>query len=213
MFRLNHRRTNATLTALAAWTNFIFVAISQTWGQDFEFFESHIRPAFHAHCLSCHHQGKKCGGLALDSREAWQTGGDSGPAIQIGAPDSSLLIRVMEHLEPELKMPANAPKLTPATIELFRKWILQGAHDPRDNPEDLGPSQANAWESLYRERATWWAFTPPETDPYTEDSTTAAIDRWIRRGLDKAGVCILSYVVYPLSPISWIVTRSSLAMR
>lgn len=188
MFRLNDRRRLTTLNFFATKMSFILVAISQSLGQEFEFFETHIRPAFHAHCLSCHHQGKKSGGLALDSREGWQVGGDSGPAIQIGAPDSSLLIRVIEHLEPGLEMPAKSPKLSPATIEVFRKWILQGAHDPRDKPEDLDPSQVNAWESLYRERATWWAFTPPKTDPHTQDSTTAAIDRWIRHGLDGAGV-------------------------
>jgi hypothetical protein len=188
MFRLNYRRTLTILNFFATKMSLIIVAISQSWGQEVEFFESHIRPAFHAHCLSCHHQGKKSGGLALDSREGWQAGGDSGPALQVGAPDSSLLIRVMEHLEPGLEMPAKSPKLSSATIEVFRKWILQGAHDPRDKPEELDPSQVNVWESLYRERATWWAFTPPKTDPHSWDSTTAAIDRWIRDRLDGAGV-------------------------
>ena len=163
-------------------------AISQAKGQDFEFFESHIRPALHAHCLACHHQGKKSGGIALDSRQGWQTGGDSGPAIQIGNPDASLLIRVIEHHEPGLEMPAKAPKLSTETIEAFRKWILQGAQDPRESPEELDPSQASSWESIYRERSNWWAFQPPKNDPQTEESTTQAIDRWIHKGLDAAGI-------------------------
>ena len=48
-----------------------------------EFFEQKIRPIFVTHCSECHGR-KKHGGLLLDSREGWMTGGDSGPAIVPG---------------------------------------------------------------------------------------------------------------------------------
>jgi hypothetical protein len=42
------------LLASLAWINVESAAL----GDDFEFFESKIRPALHTHCLECHHQGK-----------------------------------------------------------------------------------------------------------------------------------------------------------
>ena len=164
-------------------------------GDEFEFFESKIRPALHTHCLECHHQGKKGGGLALDSREGWQLGGDSGPSVDLKTPQNSLLLRVLKHLEPGLEMPSKAPKLTQETIDLFENWIATGAADPRTEPEALGSLQARTWEELYEERSKWWAFKPVKSPENRESpseasslSTTEAIDHWIDQGLAKADI-------------------------
>lgn len=164
-------------------------------GDDFEFFESKIRPALHSHCLECHHQGKKGGGLALDSREGWQVGGDSGPSIDFETPEKSLLLRVLKHLEPGLEMPSKAPKLTEEIIGHFEHWIRTGALDPRTEPEPLESLAARTWEELYRERSQWWAFQPlrvpaggsGQTDSPSA-STSDAIDHWIDQGLADAGI-------------------------
>ena len=56
-------------------------------------FEENVLPLLRQHCYQCHsHESKIKGGLVLDSRSGWQTGGDSGPAIIAGKPDSSLLL-------------------------------------------------------------------------------------------------------------------------
>ena len=178
------------LTSLA-W----ITAESPVLGDEFEFFESKIRPALHTHCLECHHQSKKGGGLALDSRAGWQLGGDSGPSVDLKTPQNSLLLRVLKHLEPGLEMPSKAPKLTQETINLFEHWIATGAADPRNEPEALESVRARNWEELYEERSKWWAFKPiksPENrDPPSEASslsTTEAIDHWIDQGLAKADI-------------------------
>ena len=178
------------LTSLA-W----ITAESPALGDEFEFFESKIRPALHTHCLECHHQSKKGGGLALDSRAGWQLGGDSGPSVDLKTPQNSLLLRVLKHLEPGLEMPSKAPKLTQETIDLFEHWIATGAADPRNEPEALESLRARNWEELYEERSKWWAFKPiksPENrDPPSEASslsTTEAIDHWIDQGLAKADI-------------------------
>ena len=74
---------------------------------EFDFFEKQIRPLFHKHCYECHSTegGKAKGGLVLDSREGWVTGGDSGPAIVPGDPGASLLIRAVSYSGGDLKMP------------------------------------------------------------------------------------------------------------
>jgi len=111
------------LAASAAWTP-----------EQVEFFEKRIRPVLVQECYECHSTtGKRKGGLALDSRPAWQEGGDTGPAIVPGNLKESFLLRTIRHEEPDAKMPRNGAKLEDRVIRDFEKWIEMGAPDPRDN--------------------------------------------------------------------------------
>ncbi|MFN7875388.1 MAG: c-type cytochrome domain-containing protein [Pirellula sp.] len=62
--------------------------------EDVDFLETRIRPPLITHCLECHSDAsaKTSGGLALDTRQGWQRGSDSGHVIIPGKPDESLLI-------------------------------------------------------------------------------------------------------------------------
>src|SRR5437764_3789550 len=62
-----------------------------------EFFENRIRPVLVDRCYECHSANarKIKGGLRLDSREGWMTGGESGPAIVPRDPDHSLLTKAI----------------------------------------------------------------------------------------------------------------------
>lgn len=163
-------------------------ALHPALAQDFELFESKIRPALHTHCLSCHHQADPSGGLALDSRDGLRAGGDSGATIDVNAPENSLLVRVLKHMEPGLEMPAKAPKLSEDTIAAFVEWIRQGADDPRDHPESLEEIQPLSWQELYQQRSHWWAFQPPKANTDLDRTTTQAIDAWISEKLNQAQV-------------------------
>src|SRR5262245_45213047 len=57
-----------------------------------EFFEARVRPLLATRCYDCHTDSAK-GGLRVDSREAMLKGGRRGPAIVIGEPEESLLIK------------------------------------------------------------------------------------------------------------------------
>ena len=65
--------------------------------QDEQFFESKVRPLLIEHCYSCHAADAERirGGLVLDSKEGWEVGGISGPAIVPGDPDGSLFIEAI----------------------------------------------------------------------------------------------------------------------
>src|SRR5438874_9732820 len=89
---------------------------------DIEFFENKIRPVLVERCYKCHSTASKKskGGLKLDSRGQVLKGGDSGPAVIPGAPESSLLIRAIRRTETALMMPPPAEdKLTPAQVQDF----------------------------------------------------------------------------------------------
>ncbi len=154
------------------------------------FFDEKVAPLLAEHCLKCHsHEaGKAKGGLVLDSRTGWMTGGDSGPSIVPGDPDSSLLHEVVTYENLDLQMPPDG-KLPDEAIAVLRQWIESGAHDPRDTSGIAGPlpgdSETMAPEDL-------WSFRPlAKTEPPeiqdTEWSQTA-IDRFVRARLDSAGL-------------------------
>ena len=99
-----------------------------------EFFEKHIRPVLAGECYECHSSAKRKGGLALDTRDGLLKGGESGPALVPGQPNSSLLLQALRHTHPSLKMPKNGAKLDARVIANFAEWIRQGAPDPRTGP-------------------------------------------------------------------------------
>ena len=75
-----------------------------------DFFEKHIRPIFATRCSECHSHsaGKTKGGLSLDHRAGWKTGGDSGPALIPGELDLSILIKAVRYRDTDLQMPPKA---------------------------------------------------------------------------------------------------------
>ena len=147
-----------------------------------EFFEQKIRPVLVAECYECHGSEKQKGGLRLDSRDAIRKGGDTAPAVTPGEPAKSLLLSAIRHLDPELKMPAKAPKLDDGVIADFEKWIAQGAPDPRDEPpKDSGGKPS--WEALLAARRGWWSLQPvrPPEPPAVRDAAWSAhpVDRFL----------------------------------
>ena len=115
-------------------------------------FESTIEPILRQHCLECHSHasGTIEADLALDSASGWKTGGVSGPAIQPGQPEKSLLLRAVRQTG-QLKMPPD-DKLSEKQILELEAWIRAGASDPRV-PAKTGRPKADA---------SWWSLQPVE---------------------------------------------------
>ena len=184
------------LRGLFLWSP-VALALNQA-SDDNTYFENNIRPLFHAHCLECHHQGKRSGGLALDSKAGWEIGGESGPAIVPGSPDESLLMRTIRHTEAGLEMPAKAPKLEAPLIRAVETWIRDGARDPRLDPEPIRKNLPRKWELLYQERSQWWSFRPMGQTPIGDASASTPetfgktiskrIDTWIDHGIQARSI-------------------------
>lgn len=104
------------------------LATSQT-----EFFENKVRPVLVKHCYKCHSADatKVKGGLYLDSREGVLKGGDSGPAVVLGDPEKSLLVKSIRYTDPDLQMPPKGEKLSESQIADLVAWVKMGAPDPR----------------------------------------------------------------------------------
>ncbi len=102
----------------------------QAYGEA-DFFKAKVEPVLREHCFECHsHEKKMKGGLTLDSRSGWEQGGDSGPALTVGKPEESLLIRMVRWADAEHQMPPRE-RLPEDKIRLLEDWVKQGAPDPR----------------------------------------------------------------------------------
>src|SRR5262249_43225651 len=84
-------------------------------------FQDQIAPILEQRCVSCHSGGDPKGKLALTSREGLLRGGESGPVIEPGKPDESLLIELISGDTPE--MPQKAKPLAPGQVTAIRKWV------------------------------------------------------------------------------------------
>ena len=140
-------------------------------------------------CDECHsEQSKKIkGGLRLDHKDGWQKGGDRGPAIEPGKPQSSLLIQAVRYEDEDLKMPPKG-KLTEREIALLTQWVSMGAPDPRTAPAG---SPARRPMDVEKGRA-FWAFRPPVDSriPRVNDKTwpRTPIDCFILSALEEKGL-------------------------
>ena len=141
-----------------------------------EFFEKKIRPLLAEHCYECHAVGKKLkGGLALDSRDGWQKGGDSGMTLVPGDPEASLLIKAVRYKDKEFRMPPKR-KLSDSQIADFEQWVKLGAPDPRTGGATLAKKEINIAEGRKH-----WAYQLPKqhTPPAVKDAA------WPRADLDR----------------------------
>jgi len=84
-------------------------------------------------------------------------------------------------------MPSKAPKLADDVIKALEAWIRKGAADPRDSPEKIAENAAAPWDEIARERAQWWCWQPLRVDDRAAHGTPA-IDEWINRGIQTAGI-------------------------
>src|SRR5262245_51969377 len=69
-----------------------------------KYFETHVRPIFQTHCVSCHSGEKPKGGFSLTNRDTFLQGGTNGATISADKPADSLLLKLVSH-QGEVKMP------------------------------------------------------------------------------------------------------------
>ena len=157
----------------------------------YEFFEKRIRPVLTEHCVECHSaDSRKLGGsLLLDSRDGIKAGGESGPVLDPGKPDSSLLIKAVRYTDDDVKMPPKG-KLPAAAIADLEAWVRMGAPDPRDWPTRRRPT--STWPEILRTRRDWWSLHPVQSPavptPNDPGRTQNSIDRFIAVKLEEQGL-------------------------
>ncbi|NOT60492.1 MAG: DUF1549 domain-containing protein, partial [Acidobacteria bacterium] len=163
-------------------------AQAPAYNQDgLDFFEKKIRPVLITQCYQCHSATAKklAGGLRLDTRAGMLKGGASGqPAMVVGAPEKSLLIKAIRYTDAKLQMPMSG-KLPEAVVRDFETWIKMGAPDPRE--ETATATKPEPYE--FNEAKKFWSFQPLKaaTIPVVKNQswTKTPIDYFILAKLEE----------------------------
>ena len=149
-----------------------------------KFFETKIRPVLIRECYGCHssQSGQAKGGLKLDTRHATLVGGDSGAAIVPGDLDSSLFFGAITHTD--FVMPPKR-RLSDEQIADFRRWILDGAPDPRITEPVEQPTATIDEGSIREAKETFWAYQPPRSHQTPPPSSREPSSNWASTEIDR----------------------------
>ncbi|MFN7926127.1 MAG: c-type cytochrome domain-containing protein, partial [Bryobacteraceae bacterium] len=119
-------------------------------------FSRDIKPLLVRQCTACHQPQSKQADLILTSYEGFQKGGRKGAAFVAGKPDASVVMSYLTGAT-QPRMPLGG-QLKDDQIDLFKRWIAEGAKD------DSGAtvSRVPAKPAVYRSAppVTAFAFSP-----------------------------------------------------
>jgi hypothetical protein len=153
-------------------------------------FETRIRPLLAANCYACHGEAAM-GGLRLDTREGFFKGSDAGAIVEPGKPESSSLVKVLQHAAGYPAMPKGRAKLAPGDIDLVVEWVRMGASWPAPTTTATAPVASHA-KVVTAEQRAFWAFAPLQTGPPPAVRDAAwprtDIDRFVLARLEADGL-------------------------
>jgi cytochrome c553 len=165
------------LGAICAGLGFLVLTAPRAHGDETAtFFEKSVRPLLAANCFDCHGPKKQKGGLRLDSRAAILAGGDSGPALVLGKPDESLLLRAVRYHDSPRMPPKH--KLNDHEIDALAAWVKLGA--PWPEPDQRLRSPVSGGSRITAKDRDFWSFRPVQDPPLPRVRDTS----WPRTSVD-----------------------------
>ena len=149
-----------------------------------------VIPILLLRCAACHGRQHQDGGLDLRTTASILKGGESGPAIVPGQPESSLILKrvIAEEMPPRKRLiEASVKPMETGEIELLTRWIEAGA--PNVETEAIENEQESPVSDEDRD---FWAFQPPieYTIPVVQntDRVRNPIDAFILEKLEDKGL-------------------------
>ena len=143
-----------------------------------------IQPLLLDKCVKCHSEATAKSGLRLDAKATALTGGDSGAVIVPRQSDKSSLLERIESRGTD-KMPPEGAPLSAGQVDLFKRWIDQGAEWP-DGVDRVKLVDKYEWWSLKPlVRPTVPDFVPANA---AKPTTSLPIDAFIQAKLHEKGL-------------------------
>jgi hypothetical protein len=137
------------------------------------FFDQRIAPILIRRCVGCHNGFDRKGGLNLVEQHSARAGGEQGPVLVPGDPESSLFWQRVRDGE----MPPDG-ELTDSEKELLRSWISGGSNWGSD------PIDIFRFTTEKRAGRDWWSLQPL-SKPSVPDSGVHPIDFFLRQKLEQ----------------------------
>jgi cytochrome c553 len=142
-----------------------------------QFFETKVRPILVENCYSCHGEKKQRGSLRVDSLGALLEGGETSPAIVVGHPEKSLLMKAISYEDKELKMPPTK-KMAREQIDILEQWVKMGAPWP-GSEKAVAPPRKGEFQITDKDRSHW-SFQPVKRP----DVPKGRKQEWVRNPID-----------------------------
>jgi len=146
-------------------------------------FENDVLPLLAAKCHDCHGSDVQEARLDLRTLSEILRGGENGPAIVRGDPQSSLLIDLVAN---EQMPPEENDRLSAEELALLRRWIKAGV--PADEKVIALSPHAQVTEA----DRSYWAFQPPHkaAEPTVRNEARARtpIDRFLLASQEQKGL-------------------------
>ena len=121
-----------------------------------------VIPIMLLRCVACHGARMQEGGLDLRTRESMLKGGKSGPAMVLGKPDESLLLKMIRSgdMPPKKRLIVVGVKpVADAEAAKIARWIELGAPVVAE-PPDVAATEADPLVS--DKDRSFWSFQPPK---------------------------------------------------
>ncbi len=150
-------------------------------------FESTVLPILKANCYKCHGAGDVKAGLRISDQESLLEGGESGPAVDLGDLDKSILLNAINYQDYE--MPPKG-KLAQSQIDAITQWVKAGAPYPDSMLEPADDEEAGGPPPVNEKTKSWWSFQPVKRPAVPSGSKwgTNAIDHFIAAKLSGKGL-------------------------
>ncbi|MCA9007207.1 MAG: DUF1549 domain-containing protein, partial [Planctomycetaceae bacterium] len=145
-------------------------------------FQKQVAPILQQHCIRCHNDSTKDGGLSLETKQAALKGGQNGKILTPGVAAESMLLDYVTGPEPE--MPKKGEPLSKAEVETLRNWIKAGA---------VWPPAVRIQEAQLNDY-NWWSFQPltqpdlPDLTDKEQQQVRTPVDAYLLARLRKAGL-------------------------
>lgn len=153
----NWRLRLGTLVAFFSLTQFAF-------SDDVDYVKQ-VKPILKERCFACHGSLKQESKLRLDTGKFMRKGGDSGPAIVEGKVQQSPLFERITSKDDADRMPPEGNPLTAEQVEVFRKWILEGAKTPANEQAEKDPREHWAFKKPIRSKVPLTQKGKPYNNP------------------------------------------------
>ena len=151
-----------------------------------------VVPIINLRCITCHGLRRQEGGLDLRTKTSMLKGGESGPAMVLGKPEESLMIRKIRGKDmppPARLIPDGVRPVNSAELETLVEWIRRGAPIVNVRP-DVATHEPDSL--VTDEDRSFWSFQPPKRPdvPTVRNASRVRnpIDAFVLRKLDDAGL-------------------------
>ncbi|GAB4457676.1 MAG: PSD1 and planctomycete cytochrome C domain-containing protein [Armatimonadaceae bacterium] len=150
------------------------------------FFDSKVAPILNKSCVPCHSGAEGSARLDMTTREGILKGGVSGPAVVVGKPKKSLLIKAVHYEGRQMPPQGKLPK---AQLDILTEWVAMGApwgKETQAADTHHGPPPVNDKTKKF------WSFQPVQRPAMPkvkwQDWVRNPIDAFVLAKLEKNGL-------------------------